>query len=147
MSIATLELVSPTGVPVTLTVTKDDETADIIATLERADKIGAWCKGKGWGFATQPAAGPSAMGAAPTYPTFYGYRCSHGHTDGIPTWIMAEDANGVMVQADLHSKQMDRWYSYKVRGDDGTEAYVRVLTIRKGETAPPIIYPAGQGVE
>jgi hypothetical protein len=129
MSIATLELVSPTGVPVTLTVTKDDATADIIATLERADKICAWCKGQGWGFTTQPAAGPSPA-ELEQGPTFCGYPCSPTLDDkGFPTWIVVDGQ-----QAMRREKQGDTWYS--ARRHDGT--YEQVLRIPKGEAAPKV---------
>jgi hypothetical protein len=129
MAIATLELVSPSGFPVTLTVTKDDATDDIIETLERADKIGAWCKSKGWGFGAQPIAGPSAA-ELDKGPTFCGYPCSPTVDDsGLPTWILV---NG--QQAMRHSKQGDFWWSLKV----GDGQYEQVLRIPKGEKVPPV---------
>ena len=51
MSSVQIELVSPAGVPCTLNVSQDDTQDDIIATLERADKIGAYFAQHGWGFA------------------------------------------------------------------------------------------------
>lgn len=129
MSHAQIELISPAGVPVTLTVTKDDSQEDIIATLERADKIGAYFAGKGWGFAAQPAAGPSAT-ELDRGPTFCGYRCSPTIDDnGMPTWI---EHNGQIAQR--RDKQGDYWWS--VKNADGS--YDQVLRIPKGEQAPAV---------
>ena len=41
MATVQIDLVSPSGVPCVLTVTKDDDQADIIATLERAAAVGS----------------------------------------------------------------------------------------------------------
>lgn len=129
MALVQIDLVSPSGFPVTLTVTKDDATEDIIETLERADKIGAWCKNKGWGFAAQQPALPSAT-ELDKGPTFCGYPCSPTIDDmGLPTWIVYEGQ-----QAMRRSKQSDHWYSIKL--PDGT--YGQVLRIPKGEKVPPV---------
>ena len=129
MSEVQIELVSPSGVPCTLTVTKDDDQKDIIALLERADKIGAYFAGKGWGFAAQPAALPSAM-ELDKGPTFCGYPCSPTVDDrGLPSWILVGGS-----QAMRHEKQGDVWWSVKV----GEGQYEQVLRIPKGEKVPPV---------
>ena len=126
---ATIELVSPNGVPVTLTVTKDDTQEDIIATLERADKIGAYFAKHGWGFAAQPAVGPSAT-ELDQGPTFCGYRCSPTIDDrGLPSWIVVDGQ-----QAMRREKQGDVWWSIKV----GDGQYEQVLRIAKGEKVPAV---------
>jgi hypothetical protein len=126
---ATIELVSPSGVPVTLSVTKDDTQEDIIATLERADKIGAYFAKHGWGFAAQPAALPSAA-ELDQGPTFCGYRCSPTVDDrGLPSWIVVDGQ-----QAMRREKQGDVWWSIKT--SDGS--YEQVLRIPKGEQAPKV---------
>ena len=126
---ATIELISPNGVPVTLNVTKDDSHEDIIATLERADKIGAYFAKQGWSFAATPAAGPSAS-ELDQGPTFCGYRCSPTVDDaGLPSWIVVDGQ-----QAMRREKQGDVWYSAKRA--DGT--YEQVLRIPKGEKIPAV---------
>lgn len=126
---ATIELISPSGVPVTLEVSKDDDREMIIATLERADKIGQYFAGKGWAFAGAPVAGPSAA-ELDRGPTFCGYPCSPTVDDrGLPTWIIAEGR-----QASRHEKQGDVWYSIKLA--DGQ--YEQVLRIPKGEQPPAV---------
>lgn len=126
---ATIELVSPSGVPVTLSVTKDDSHEDIIATLERADKIGAYFAKHGWGFAAQPAALPSAA-ELDQGPTFCGYRCSPTVDDrGLPSWIVVDGQ-----QAMRREKQGDVWWSIKT----GDGSYEQVLRIAKGEQAPKV---------
>lgn len=129
MSIATIEMVSPSGFPITLTVSKDDAREDIIATLERADAVASYFASKGWGFAAQPAALPSAA-ELDQGPTFCGFRCSSTVDDqGLPSWIVASDQ-----QAVRRSKQGDTWYSIKL--PDGT--YEQVLRIPKGEKVPAV---------
>lgn len=128
MTHAVIELISPGGVPVALHVTKDDSHEDVIATLERADKIGAYFAGKGWGFARAGDTGPSAQ-ELDRGPTFCGYPCSPTVDDrGLPTWIVAQG-----IQALRHEKQGDVWWSIK-QGDN----YVQVLRIAKGEKAPAV---------
>lgn len=129
MATVQIDLVSPSGVPCVLTVTKDDDQADIIATLERADKIGAYFAGKGWSFAATPAAGPSAH-ELDQGPTFCGYRCSPTvDSRGLPTWIIANNQ-----QCLRHEKQGDVWWSYRLT--DGS--YEQVLRIPKGEKIPQV---------
>lgn len=129
MAIAQLDLITPSGAPVSLHITKDDASVDIIATLERAEKIAAHFAALGWGFSAQQAAGPSAA-ELDKGPTFCGYPCSPTVDDtGLPTWIVV---NG--LQSVRHEKQGDRWYSYKK--SDGS--YEQVLRIAKGEKVPPV---------
>lgn len=129
MAIAQLDLITPSGAPVALHVTKDDSHEDIIATLERAEKIAAHFAAKGWGFASQQPALPSAA-EMDKGPTFCGYPCSPTIDDmGLPTWVVYEGQ-----QAMRRSKQNDHWYSIKLA--DGT--YEQVLRIPKGEKVPPV---------
>lgn len=124
-----IDLLSPHGVPCTLTVTKDDTQEDIIAVLDRADKIGAYFAGKGWSFAAQPATGPSAT-ELDRGPTFCGYRCSPTVDErGLPSWIVVDGQ-----QAMRREKQGDVWYSARL--SDGT--YEQVLRIPKGEKVPAV---------
>jgi hypothetical protein len=125
---ATIDLISPSGVPVTLEVTKDSDRDEIVATLEQADKIGAYFASKGWAFASQAATMPSA-GELAKGPTFCGYPCSPTVDDrGLPSWIVVDGK-----QAMRHDKQGDSWYSLKV-GD----TFQQVLRIPKGEKVPPV---------
>lgn len=126
---ATINMVSPHGVPVDLDITGEDETQAIIAMMERADKIGTWFASKGWTFPKAEATGPSASELAQG-PTFAGYPCSPTVDDrGMPTWILVEGK-----QAQRREKQGDTWYSVR----DG-ESYRQVLRIPKGEQAPPVM--------
>jgi len=129
MAVAQLDLITPSGAPVSLHVTKDDATDDIVATLERAEKIAAHFAAKGWGFATQQPAGPSAA-ELDRGPTFCGYPCSPTVDDrGLPSWILVGGQ-----QAMRHEKQGDVWWSVKV----GEGQYEQVLRIPKGEKAPTV---------
>lgn len=125
----TIELIGTSGFPITLSVSKDDDRQDIIDTLERADKIAGYFAAKGWSFATQPAALPSAT-ELDQGPTFAGYRCSPTIDErGLPSWILVDGQ-----QALRHEKQGDTWYSVKLT--DGT--YERALRIGKGEKIPAV---------
>lgn len=127
---ATLQLVSPSGVPVTLEVGVDDGKEEILALLDRADKMGGWMLAHGWSTAHAEAAGPSA-GELAQGPTFAGYPCSPTvDASGLPTWIIVDGK-----QAHRREKQGDAWYS--VRGT-GEGEYTQVLRIPKGEQAPPV---------
>lgn len=124
MSVATIEMISPSGFPITLTVSKDDAREDIISTLERADTVASYFAKHGWGFAAQPAALPSAA-ELDQGPTFCGYRCSSTVDEsGFPTWVVVDGQTAMR-----RSKQGDHWYSIKLA--DGT--YEQVLRIPKGE--------------
>lgn len=126
---ATIELVSPNGVPVTLEVGNEDEPQAIIGVLERAEKIGLYFGGRGWSFARGEAVGPSAHELAQG-PSFAGYPCSPTVDDhGLPTWIIVDGK-----QAQRREKQGDVWYS--VRTTDGS--YAQVLRIPKGEKPPEV---------
>ena len=129
---ATISLISPSGVPVTLEVAAEDDKDQIIATMDRAATIGAYFVAKGWA-APHPdtgAAGPSA-GELAQGPTFAGYPCSPTvDASGLPTWIIFEGK-----QAQRREKQGDVWYSVRA-GEDG---YTQVLRIPKGEKAPAVV--------
>ena len=87
---ATIDLVSPGGVPVTLEVEKDDDQRTIIEILDRAEKIGLYFGSRGWAFAHLEPVGPSATELAQG-PTFAGYPCSPTVDErGLPTWIIVE---------------------------------------------------------
>lgn len=126
----TLRLVSPSGVPVTLEIAQDEAQADILAAIERADKVAGWCIAHGWGAGgSEAASGPSA-GELASGPTFAGYPCSPTVDDkGLPTWIIVDGR-----QAARHERQGDVWWSIK----DGEGAYIQVLRIPKGEKAPAV---------
>ena len=126
---ATLDLISPNGVPVTLEVNTEDDQQSIIGTLERAEKIGLYFGGRGWAFAHAESVGPSASELAQG-PTFAGYPCSPTVDErGLPTWIIVEGK-----QAQRREKQGDTWYS--LRQADGS--YAQVLRIPKGEKPPEV---------
>ena len=126
---ATIDLVSPNGVPVTLEVSHDDDHQTIVEILQRAEKIGAHFSSKGWTFARQEPTGPSA-GELAQGPTFAGYPCSPTVDDhGLPTWIIFDGK-----QAQRREKQGDVWYSVRVA--DGS--YAQVLRIPKGEKPPEV---------
>lgn len=129
---ATINLISPSGVPVTLEVAADDDREKIVATMERAATIGAYFVAKGWTaqHADATASGPSA-GELAQGPTFAGYPCSPTvDASGLPTWIIFEGK-----QAQRREKQGDVWYSVRAGEGDG---YVQVLRIPKGEQAPKV---------
>lgn len=126
---ATIDLISPNGVPVTLEIDQDTDREVIITTLDRADKIGSYFAGKGWAFASTPAALPSAA-ELDRGPTFCGFACSSTVDElGRPSWIMADGR-----QAQRHEKQGDAWYSVKV----GEDRFEQVLRLPKGEKIPPV---------
>jgi hypothetical protein len=126
---ANIEMISPAGVPVRLEIGPEDDRDAIVATLDRAEKIGLYFNGKGWTFAHAEPQGPSATELAQG-PSFAGYACSPTVDDrGLPTWIIVEGK-----QAQRREKQGDVWYS--VRLADGT--YAQVLRIPKGEKPPEV---------
>lgn len=132
---ATISLISPSGVPITAEIGADDEPTAVIATMERAEKAGAYFLSRGWTAAhntdANAAAGPSASELAQG-PTFAGYPCSPTVDDaGRPTWIIVDGK-----QAQRRERQGDVWYSIKA-GDDG--GYIQVLKIPKGEKAPAVV--------
>lgn len=126
---ATIDLISPNGVPVTLEVNKDDDQQTILEALSRAEKIGLYFSSKGWGFAHLEPLGPSATELAQG-PTFAGYPCSPTvDMRGLPTWIIVDGK-----QAQRREKQGDVWYS--ARMTDGS--YAQLLRIPKGEKPPEV---------
>ncbi len=129
---ATIDLVSPGGVPVTLEVTNDDDQQTILEILDRAEKIGLYFGSRGWTFAHLEPIGPSATELSQG-PSFAGYPCSPTVDErGLPTWIIVDGK-----QAQRREKQGDTWYS--VRMADGS--YVQVLRIPKGEKVPELTRP------
>jgi hypothetical protein len=129
MPTTTINLISPHGTPVTLTIEPDADNDEITALLDRADAIGQHYAAHGWALAeAQPGTpGPDELDAGPI---FAGYPCSPTIDDnGLPTWIIVDDR-----QAQRRAKQGDVWYSVKlIHGN-----YERVLRIHKGEQAPPV---------
>lgn len=129
MSKATIELISPNKVPISLTIEDNDDREVIMAILDRADKIGQYFAKQGWGFASTTPALPSAA-ELDQGPTFCGYPCSPTvDQNGLPSWIVVDGR-----QAMRHDKQGDFWYSVKLA--DGS--YEQVLRIPKGEKAPSV---------
>lgn len=131
MSSITINFVSPSGTPITLTVDGEgNDTESITAIIERADAIGQHYTLRGWSFAESGAASPGAAELA-AGPTFAGYPCSPTVNDaGLPTWLIVDGK-----QAQRREKQGDVWYSVKLQ--DGT--YDQVLRIPKGEVPPPVM--------
>lgn len=126
---ATIELISPNGVPVNLEVTEDMDRELTFKLLEKADNVGRYFAGKGWAFAGTPAQAPTAS-ELDKGPTFCGYPCSPTTDDrGIPSWILVDGR-----QAHRREKQGDTWFSLKTA--DGT--YEQVLRIPKGEKVPAV---------
>jgi hypothetical protein len=126
---ATIDFISPNGVPVTLEVNNEDEQRTIIEILDRAERIGVYFGSRGWTFAQLDSQGPSAAELSQG-PSFAGYPCSPTVDGrGLPTWIIYEGK-----QAQRREKQGDVWYS--VRTADGS--YAQVLRIPKGEKPPEV---------
>ena len=126
---ATIDFISPGGVPITLEVSAEDDQQTIIDILERAERIGLYFGDKGWSYARAETTGPSARELAQG-PTFAGYPCSPTVDDrGLPTWLIVDGK-----QAQRREKQGDVWYSIK-RADGG---YEQILRIPKGERPPAV---------
>lgn len=126
---AQIELISPSGVPITLSIDESSDRDAIIATLDRADKIGSYFASKGWAFASTQPAMPSAA-ELDKGPTFCGYPCSPTVDElGRPSWVIVDGR-----QSQRHEKQGDCWYSVKT----GENEYQQVLRIPKGEKVPPV---------
>ena len=90
MSSITINLISPHGTPITLTVGPGDDTKEVTALLERADAIGQHYAAHGWALAeAQPSTpGPAELEAGST---FAGCPCSPTvNDDGLPTWIIVD---------------------------------------------------------
>jgi len=130
MATVTLRLTTPQGYPFDLSVSPADNGDEVRALLERAEKLGGWLVGRGWGFADAQPSLPSPRELT-AGPTFCGYPCSPTVDDaGLPTWILVGDR-----QAMRREKQGDVWWS--VKGTDGS--YTQVLRIPKGEQAPAVV--------
>ncbi len=126
---ATLDLISPNDVPITLHVTDADDQQTIVDMLDRAEKIGLHFRARGWQFA-HPGLTDSSAAEWIQGPTFAGYACSPTVDErGLPTWIIVEGK-----QAQRREKQGDVWYSVKM----GEGEYVQVLRIPKGEKPPAV---------
>lgn len=133
-----IQMIAPNGYPATITITAatpEEEIDQLLAAAANAAEIAA---GAGW---TTPAGdaepGLAATATAGAEPLFCGYVCSRTYdpASGLPAWILFEGH-----QAHRHEKQGDQWFSYKTA--DGE--YARVLTIKRGEAVPGIVWPAGQ---
>ena len=126
---ATLDLISPNGVPVTLHVTHTDDQQTILDTIDRAEKIGLYFAERGWAFAGGATTNTDTH-TARQGPTFAGYPCSPTVDErGLPTWLIVDGK-----QAQRREKQGDVWYSVKV----GEGEYAQVLRIPKGEKIPDV---------
>ncbi|MFZ1756808.1 MAG: hypothetical protein WBO46_23175 [Caldilineaceae bacterium] len=133
MATVTLKLTTPQGYPFDLAVSEDDNGDEVRGLLERAEKLGGWLVGRGWGFADAQPSLPSVREIA-AGPTFCGYPCSPTTDDrGFPTYIIAD---GRQVQR--REKQGDVWYSWS-EGPKEDRNYHQVLRIPKGEEVPPIV--------
>ena len=124
---ATIALISPEGVPITLHVNEDDDTQSIIELLTRADKIGHYCSDRGWTFASDTSRTPDDNQPRQS-PTFAGFPCSPTVDErGLPSWLIVDGK-----QAHRREKQGDVWYSVKLEDD----VYEQVLRIPKGDHLP-----------
>jgi len=135
MATVTLNLKTPKGYPLNLTVAPEDNGKDVQALLERAVVLADWFVGQGWAFAeAQPALAEQKALTAGAGPTFCGYPCSPTVNEaGFPSWILVEGK-----QAERHEKQGDVWWSVG-EGPKGERKYRQVLRIPKGEKVPPIL--------
>lgn len=144
MATVTLRLKTPKGYPLDLAVAPEDNGKDVQALLERATVLADWFVGQGWGFAdAQPALGEQkALGVA-GQTSFGGFVCSPIlDADGFPTWVMDGENRAI-----LHKKNGDNWYSYGVSFDEAgkTKKWSKAcLTIKSGQTKPPVIGLPGQ---
>lgn len=134
---ATLQLVTPLGYPASLTVSAATPPEEIAALLIVAQQTAEQAAEAGWTAPATIEAEPAHAATAGSEPTFCGYVCSRTYDDttGAPAWIIVDGR-----QAHRREKQGDQWYSYR----DDAGSYSHVLTIRKGEKAPAIVWPAGQ---
>ncbi len=136
MATVTLNLKTPKGYPLNLTVAPEDNGKDVQALLERAVVLADWFVGQGWAFAE---AGLAALGGEQRAltgggPSFCGYPCSPTvNAAGLPSWIIVDGK-----QADRHEKQGDTWWSLG-EGPKGERKYRQVLRIAKGEIVPPVV--------
>lgn len=139
MATVTLQLMTPKGYPLNLTVAPEDNGKDVQALLERAEVLADWFVGQGWNFAeAQPALGEQkALTAVTGMANFGGFPCSPIlDADGFPTWVMDGDKRAI-----LHKRQGDCWYSFGVAFDAAgktTKWSKACLTIKAGQTKPPI---------
>ncbi len=146
MATVTLNLLTPKGYPLDLTVAPEDNGKDVQALLERAEVLADWFVGQGWNFAQpgQPAlGGQKALTTDTGMAYFGGFPCSPIlDADGFPTWVMDGENRAI-----LHKKNGDNWYSYRVAFDAAgkTTKWSRAcLTIKSGQTKPPVVgLPAG----
>ena len=135
---ATLELVTPNGYPATITITAATPEEEIDQLLSAAANAAEIAASAGW---AAPAAelepAPAATATAGAEPLFCGHVCSRTYdpASGLPAWILVDGH-----QAHRHEKQGDQWYSYRNEAGE----YARVLTIKRGEAVPGIVWPAGQ---
>lgn len=135
---ATLAMITPNGYPAEITITAatpEEEIDQLLAAAANAAEIAA---GAGWlppAAELEPALAATATAGAE--PTFCGYVCSRTYdpATGLPAWILVDGR-----QAHRRERQGDQWYSYTNEAGE----YVKVLTIKRGEAVPGIVWPAGQ---
>lgn len=124
---ATIDFISPEGVPITLHVNESDDTQSIIELLTRADKIGHYFRAQGWTFANDTSYTPDVHHRRQS-PSFAGFPCSPTVDErGLPSWLIIDGK-----QAHRREKQGDVWYSIKLADD----VYEQVLRIPKGDHLP-----------
>lgn len=130
MAQVTINLTSPSGAPLGLTLTQDDDPAEIMELLNRADRAAQAIAGKqGWAFADQRPSEPTVKELT-SGPTFCGLACSPStNALGFPAFVMVGEK-----MAKRREKQGDTWYSYRT-GD----AYERILDFRAGDEVPEVV--------
>ncbi|MEM7133468.1 MAG: hypothetical protein AAF702_44640 [Chloroflexota bacterium] len=130
MAQVTINLISPSGAPLGLTLSPDDDSSTIMELLERADKAAqAISQRPGWAFADQRPEEPTVKELS-AGPTFCGFLCSESTNPlGFPAFVMVGEK-----MAKRREKQGDTWYSYKT--SDGQ--YEQVLNFRAGDEVPGV---------
>ncbi len=143
MATVTLNLRTPKGYPLNLTVSPEDKGKDVHALLERAEAMADWFVGeggRGWAFAEARSAlvEQKALTTTAGMANFGGFPCSPIlDAEGYPTWVMDGSERAI-----LHKRQGDCWYSYGVAFDDkgkATKWSKACLTIKAGQTKPPVL--------
>lgn len=140
MATVTLNLRTPKGYPLDLTVAPEDNGKDVQALLERAEVLADWFVGQGWAFAEARSAlaEQKALTTTAGMANFGGFPCSPIlDADGFPTWVMDGDKRAI-----LHKKNGDNWWSYGVAFDEAgktTKWAKACLTIKAGQTRPPVL--------
>lgn len=130
MATVTINLISPSGAPLGLTLSPDDQPNEIMELLERADRAAtAIAQRDGWEFADKSADLPTVRELT-AGPSFCGFPCGPSvNAAGFPAFVMVGEK-----MAQRREKQGDTWYSYRV-GD----GYEQVMRFRAGDDVPPVV--------